>query len=415
MRTRTSSLVHSVSHCFETHSPSRLIQQCLILAHALRIPKCDRKSFGVAVNGETMQRSTSSIHSLCSLGLCRKRKGRLRPRAGAHSDIGLRETNDDLVFAGEHCRLYVALDGIGGHAGGEAASRIVLEQLRANIESMCESAGDHLDQDLKQAVSHAIADARAEMLKVAQETPEYDSMGTVFSLAYVVDGTLLYTHVGDARVYLYREGKTRQLTTDETYVQLMVDVGVIKPSDIPEHPMRNIVLNAVGTRPGAPPALVHAKTLLPGDVVLLTTDGVSDKLSAEEFSTLLSVDQHPSTIAKAVVKAALDAGTNDNASCVVVRIDRSDDVVADEHDELHAELTKLHEMLGNVEELDDELRTDLQKIAEDIRNALQEEGPSDLQGLRKELSDRALKFEVSHPHLTNAVASIANLLSSMGI
>ena len=214
-----------------------------------------------------MTSSTSSIRSLCSLGLCRKRKGPLRPRAGAHSDIGLRKTNDDLVFSGNHCRLYVALDGIGGQAGGGEASRIVLEQLRSSIESMCESSDGHPVQHLKQAVSDAIVDARQEMLKVAQAAPEFDSMGTVFALAYIIDGTLLYTHVGDARVYLFRDGKTQQLTTDETYVQLMVDVGVIKPSDIPEHPMRNVVLNAVGTRADHPPTLVHSEPLRSGDAV----------------------------------------------------------------------------------------------------------------------------------------------------
>lgn len=359
--------------------------------------------------------SPSAIRSLCSLGLCRGRKSRLRTRAGAHSDIGLRETNDDLVFAGDHCRLYVALDGIGGHAGGGEASRIVLEQLRSSIESMCASAGAHADQDLSQAVTQAVVDAREEMLKVAKETPEYDSMGTVFALAYVVDETLLYTHVGDARVYLYREGKTRQLTTDQTYVQLMVDIGVIDPDEIAEHPMRNVILNAVGTRSGKTPALVHSKMLLPGDVVLLTTDGVSDKLSEEDLSHLLSVDKPSKVIAEAVVTAALEAGTNDNASCVVVRVDRTGDVAAHEHDELHAQLTKLHQMLENVEEVDNELRADLQKISEGIRKALRADGQTDLQRLRSELRERALEFEVSHPHLTNAVASIVNSLAGLGI
>ena len=86
------------------------------------------------------------------------------------------------------------------------------------------------------------------MIQVAERSPELDKMGTVFALAYIVDGTLLYTHVGDSRVYLIRNKHALQLTSDETYVQLMVDVGVIKPDDVPEHPMRNVVLNAVGTR-----------------------------------------------------------------------------------------------------------------------------------------------------------------------
>ena len=361
-----------------------------------------------------MQSSTST-RSLCSLGFCRKRCGPLETQAGAHSDIGLRETNDDLVFAGEHCQLYVALDGIGGHAGGGEASRIVLEQLRSSIEAMCKSTSTTPDHDLKQAVTEAIAEARKEMLRVAQETPEYDSMGTVFSLAYVVGNTLLYTHVGDARVYLCRQGKTQQLTTDDTYVQLMVDVGVIKPADVPEHPLRNVILNAVGTRGSEPPTLVHSKLLLPGDMVLLTTDGVSDKLTEADLSQLLGVDAASNVIAQAVVKAALDAGTNDNASCVVVRIARSEDVVAARNTELHTKLTTLHDMLVDVKEVDDVIRADMQRIAEDIRTALRSDRANELLQLRTDLSDRALQFEVSHPHLTNLIASISNTLSAMGI
>lgn len=362
-----------------------------------------------------MQNSTSAFRSLCSLGHCPKRKGRLLPRAGAHSNIGLRETNDDLVFAGDHCRLYIALDGIGGSAGGGEASRIVLEKLRSSVESMCESTAKRPDQGLKQAVATAIAEAHHEMLQLAKKTPAYESMGTVFALAYVFDDTLFYTHVGDARVYHFREGRTRQLTSDETYVQLMVDVGVIKPDDIPEHPMRNLILNAVGAKSSKPPSLVHSKRLLPGDVILLTTDGASDKLTENELTQLLTIDEHPRIIAESIVKAALEAGTNDNASCVVVRIDRAEEVHAEQHDEIHAELTKLHEMLGDVEDVDNGLRKEIIQITDEIRDALRADGQSELGQLQSRLHDQTLAFEVSHPNLTNIVATIVNLLSRIGI
>ena len=330
--------------------------------------------------------------------------------------MGLRETNDDLVFAGEHCRLYVALDGVGGYAGGGEASRIVLEQIRSSIESMCKSTSDQPDVDLKQAVATAISEASNRMIQVAKETPEYGKMGTVFALGYVVNDTLLYTRVGDARVYLVREGQAKQLTLDETYVQLMVDVGVIEPNEVEHHPLRNVVLNAVGTHPLEGPAKVYSTKLQPGDTVLLTTDGVSDKLSEEQLAALVSSDDvDPTATAKDIVQAALDAGTRDNASCVVVRIEQVEMPSDGSHEDLHAELTKLHDMLSNVDTIDDQLRSDMQQIATDIRHALGEEQPADLKGLTKDLNDRALAFEVSHPHLTNTIASIVNLLSRMGI
>ena len=84
-------------------------------------------------------------------------------------------------------------------------------------------------------------------------------------------------------------------------------------------------------------------------------------------------------------------------------------------DELHREVEKLHELLGNVEAIDDDLRADLRQIADDIRGALQSPEQNELNNIRQRLSDRTLEFEVNHPHLTNIVASIVNLLSGIGI
>lgn len=356
-----------------------------------------------------------TFRSLCSLGLCRKRAGQLQPSAGAYSEIGLRKTNDDLVFAADQCRLYVALDGIGGHAGGSEASKIMLDKLRSSVESMCESASGQPDVDLKQAVATAMSEATKQMVELAQKAPEFDKMGTVFALGYVVDDVLLYTRVGDARVYLVREGRAKQLTTDETYVQLMVDVGVIEPEEATDHPLKNVILNAVGTRSPDSPASVYSTLLLPGDIILLTTDGVTDKLPDDALAELLTADKEPEILAQAVVQAALDAGTKDNASCVVVRIDRARDDEPVAHEELHVELSKLHDMLSKVDSLDDELRADMRQIADDIRDALQKEHDAKLPGLAKDLSDRALAFEISHPRLTNTIGTIASLLARMGI
>lgn len=357
---------------------------------------------------------TSGFSSICSLGLCRKRKGRLKPRAGACTDIGsVRETNDDLVFAGDDCRLYVALDGVGGHAGGAEASRIVLNELRSHVETMCESASGRADKDLMAAVAKALSDATKEMLLLADRKPAFEKMGTVFALAYIVDDTLLYTHVGDSRVYLIRNGQAQQLTNDETYVQLMVDVGVIQPDDIQDHPMRNIVLNAVGTQPADRNPIVHRKVLLPGDSVLLTTDGVSDELSGDVLAQIVAKHPEPKAAAARIVELAIQSGSRDNASCVAVMIDRAEGNTA--HDDLHDELTKLHDVLSTMDTVDPELRTDMVRIAADIKRALRKEETHELATLRQRLSERALTFEVSHPILTNAIGGIVDLLAKMGI
>jgi len=359
--------------------------------------------------------SNTPAESVCSLGFCPNRSGRLATTAGAYSAQGNRETNDDLVFANSECRLYVALDGIGGHAGGAEASRIVLQELRQKIESMCASIKGKADENLRAAVSAALADATNQMLQCARQNPAYDHMGTVFALAYVVDDTLLYTHVGDSRVYLIRRGQAKQLTADETYAQLMVDIGVIPASDVQDHPMRHVVLNAVGTRSTDGPPVVSARLLLPGDAILLTTDGVSDKLSPGELANLVSEGGDADEAAGRVVEAALQAGSQDNASCVVVKIERADTHQLSERDELQGELRRVHEILHDIEDIDDDLRQDMHQLAADIRHALGSDEPKRIPPLSKRLRERALAFEVSHPHLTNAVGGIADLLASIGI
>lgn len=221
--------------------------------------------------------------------------------------------------------------------------------------------------------------------------------------------------MGDSRVYLIRNKRAIQLTSDETYVQLMVDVGVIQPDDVPQHPMRNVVLNAVGTRSSEGNPVVHSKLLLPGDVVLLTTDGVSDHLREPTLTQILDEHSDPAEAATAIVRAALDAGSRDNASCVTVMIERAEDSEHANHDDLHFELQKLHEMLTDVDSVDEELRSDMVQIAGDIRKALHQEETDELASLGKQLKQRAIKFEVGHLQLTNTVASIVDLLARMGI
>lgn len=375
--------------------------------------------------------SESSAATICSLGLCAQRHGALQVCSAACSDIGaVRHSNDDLVFADRDCRLFVALDGVGGQAGGAQASRIALNKLRTQIESMCASVGRQVEVDLKNAVKKALGDASAAMQQVAVINPELQKMGTVFALAYVVDDTLLYTRVGDSRVYLVRNGVAKQLTQDETYVQLMVDAGVIPPEQVSQHPMRNVILNAVGAQSAANPPSVQSCSLRPGDTVLLTTDGVTDSLGLDELATVVRANSSPQTIADSLVQAAIEGGSRDNASCVVIQFAANPQRHAETscqgsrpstRDDLRAELDKLHTMLVGIESVDEELRGGMEQIARDLQHALRDEDPVDeisaaeLGRMGQEIRERALAFEVSHPYLTTAAASIADMLARMGI
>jgi len=365
---------------------------------------------------ERCENPAAGIQSACSVGMCRTRKGPLKTSAGGHSDIGnVRISNDDLVFASNDCRLYVVLDGVGGHAGGGEASLIVLKKLRANIEAMCEQHSGEVNQGLEESVRNSMKAATRSMLALAHEYPNLARMSTVFALAYVVDGVLLYTHVGDCRIYLLRNGQARQLTNDETFVQMLVDSGQLRPEEAANHPMKNIVMNAVGTRSVQYDPVVKSVMLLPGDTIMLTTDGVTDALSNAELAKFTCGKDDPQEKAAAIVQAALDAGSRDNASCIVASVERASVSDSGGGDDLHFELAKLHDLLSHVESIDEGLRDEMAQVAEDLRIALRQSPPNELGDLKDRLHERALRLEAEHPHLMAAVSSITNILAGMGI
>ena len=262
----------------------------------------------------------------CSSGSCHKKRDGLTACAGSCCDIGnFRNSNDDLVFASNGCRLYVALDGVGGNAGGAQASQIVLEQIRAKIRSMCFAEVGETREDIEVAVARALRLAALDMIRVGNENPDHRRMGTVFALAFVVDRTLFYTSVGDSRVYLLRGGRLQQLTKDESYVQALVDAGAITTEDARHHPMRNIITNSVSGRFMSEYPVVRKHDLTDGDTLLLTTDGVTDKLLPIEIQNLLNEHEDPMIASERIVELAIEEGSHDNCSCIVVRIQANSD------------------------------------------------------------------------------------------
>jgi protein phosphatase len=312
----------------------------------------------------------------------------------------------------------VALDGVGGHAGGGEASHIVLEDLRASVESLCVGTSANPDQQLRNAVASGIQSACGHMIELAAKNAEYEKMGTVFSLAFIANDTLFSTHVGDCRVYLARGRKLRQLTTDETFVQSMLDAGILMPDDVRGHPMRHIILNGVGTHAPCKNPDVRSTALQPGDRVVLTTDGVTDILEDVRLLNIISKYSDPNEAARELVRAALDGGGRDNASCVVVMIDPEGTKDMPRSDELRAELKKLHQMLTEVDEVDETIVGELTQVSEDIETVLQAKpakASPEIETVRQKWQDFVVSFEASHPRLAGVIARITDALSGIGI
>lgn len=231
-------------------------------------------------------------------------------RTAVLSDLGLRRgNNEDSTYVGR--RLLVVADGMGGAPAGELASDLAVSALAELDEA---DTGEDLVATLQAGFEAASEQIRA----AAEDDAVRDGMGTtVTALLFGAERAALM-HVGDSRGYLFREGVLTQLTRDDTYVQALVDQGVITAEMARNHPQRALVTQAMQGRPIEPLAV----TLTPkaGDVFLLCSDGLSDVVTDEAITAILSTGPDLDARARALVDAAIEGGGPDNVTVVLAEV-----------------------------------------------------------------------------------------------
>jgi serine/threonine protein phosphatase PrpC len=234
----------------------------------------------------------------------------LAVRAVAATDQGLvRSNNEDAVFVGN--RLFVVADGMGGLPAGELASDILVKAL-AVVDEMPDS-GEPL-QDLIAALE--TANGRIEAA-VADDDAR-DGMGTTVTALLLAGERVAALNVGDSRCYLIRDGELTQLTRDDTYVQALVDQGVLTPDDARRHPQRALVTQAVQGGPFRP-----AGRMIPvreGDRFLLCSDGLTDYVTDDVIAETLRACPDRKTCAAELVHRTLEAGAPDNVTVIVADV-----------------------------------------------------------------------------------------------
>jgi protein phosphatase len=229
---------------------------------------------------------------------------------GAATDVGaVRDHNEDALFA--QPPLFVVADGMGGHAAGETAARLAIEQ----IAELAEAAA--LDAD---AVRAAVAAANAAILSWSVDHPETAGMGTTLTgLCLGTDDgrpAVLVFNVGDSRVYRMADGALAQVTTDHSEVQELVAGGALAPEQAKHYVRRNVVTRSLGSEP-APAADVWALPVVPGERFVVCSDGLSGELDDDEIADLVG-GADPQQAAERLVAAAVEAGGHDNVSVIVV-------------------------------------------------------------------------------------------------
>ena len=233
-------------------------------------------------------------------------------RAVAATDQGLvRSNNEDALFVGT--RLFVVADGMGGLPAGELASDILVQALSV-VDDMPDT-GEPL-QDLLTALQQANERIEA---AVADDDAR-DGMGTTVTALMLSGDRVAALNVGDSRCYLVRDGELTQLTRDDTYVQALVDQGVLTPDDARRHPQRALVTQAVQGGPFRP-----AGRMIPieaGDRFLLCSDGLTDYVTDDVIGTTLRTYHDRHACAAALIARTLEAGAPDNVTAIVCDVFR---------------------------------------------------------------------------------------------
>ncbi|MGC2422847.1 MAG: Stp1/IreP family PP2C-type Ser/Thr phosphatase [Nitrospirota bacterium] len=250
----------------------------------------------------------------------------MTPISAGKTDTGRkRQGNEDGIGIFDDLGLYVVADGMGGHAAGEVASRIAVEAVRESAKASCvmkvagQAPGAVAEADAGQRLLDAIDSANREVLRQASSDPKLKGMGTTVAAALFSQEALTLAHVGDSRIYLFRGGELKRLTRDHSMVEDMVAAGQITALQARTHPFRNVVTRALGTRDNVE---ADISRLVPkqGDVVMLCSDGLTSMLEDAAIEKILDANiGSPFSSAQALVKAANEAGGDDNISVVLLK------------------------------------------------------------------------------------------------
>jgi serine/threonine protein phosphatase PrpC len=233
------------------------------------------------------------------------------------SHVGkIRSNNQDSGYAGMH--LFVVADGMGGHAGGDVASAIAAKRI-AEADAAYPSV-----RDAEFALQQALIAANSILAETVFEHSELTGMGTTVSGILRVGDQLALAHIGDSRVYRFRDGEFTQITADHTFVQRLVDSGRITPEEAAVHPRRSVLMRVLGDVDAAPEIDTAIFDTRPGDRWMLCSDGLSSYVADDKMSTILATVRTAQGAADRLVKESLDHGAPDNVTVVLVDIDDSD-------------------------------------------------------------------------------------------
>ncbi len=232
------------------------------------------------------------------------------------TDIGLkRENNEDAFVISSELNFCLAADGMGGAAAGELASKIFAESALAIFEKNTHRS----EEDVINRVQKAFGFANRKILEHVIQHPDHKGMGCTAELLAFSDDGFVLGHIGDSRTYRLRNGQLQQLTQDHTLVQQQVDEGLIPSDRIKNHPLRNVILRAVGLTENLALDVIRGN-IISGDLFLLCSDGLTDMIQDDQIQAILRCDTDVHAKVDKLIETAISAGGNDNVTVVMSAI-----------------------------------------------------------------------------------------------
>jgi serine/threonine protein phosphatase PrpC len=224
--------------------------------------------------------------------------------------------NDDYARSDSQMGIFVVADGMGGRPGGAEASSLAVQTFFEALKRF--SGGEQVGQS---ALRAAIAEANTEVCALSDADPELSGLGTTLAALVVQGAKGTLVHVGDSRIYLYREGRLLQLTEDHTLIAELVKRQHVTPERAKSHALRNMLSRSVGTAEIVNPD-VNDIALASEDRLLLVTDGLTKSLEKEDLKRLLheSEKQNAECVCRTIVDAATRGMPVDDVTTIVVDI-----------------------------------------------------------------------------------------------
>ena len=223
-----------------------------------------------------------------------------------------RKNNEDSYYVNESKNLYVLADGMGGHLAGERASKMATEIIGQDFAK---------DREIKsiddaiEILSSSIRDANKKIFESSQENEDYRGMGTTLSSGLILGDVLIYSNIGDSRIYRINE-EMEQITQDDSFVNYLIEIGEITEEEAKNHPKKNVLTKAMGTTSDIE-VIVNTLDIKDKDVFLFCSDGLTNMVSDEEIFKIVK-ENSPEEARDMLLDLALKNGGMDNITYILV-------------------------------------------------------------------------------------------------